>query len=191
MLEEGAGRRIYTIDRHIGLSFAGLTADARQLVNRARSEARQYKNFYHHPIPAQVLADRIAGFMQAYTLYGHVRPFGVSAIIATADTDGPKLHMVEPSGLVYGYSAAAAGKAKQAAKSEFDKLKLSEMTVKEAINEVARIIHSVHDEVKDKEFELELSWICAETGWTHQLVPKNLVDEANRVAKEALDQMED
>ena len=43
---------------------------------------------------------------------------------------------------------------------------------REAAKEVARIIYSVHDDVKDKEFELELSWICQESGNRHQLVPK-------------------
>lgn len=43
---------------------------------------------------------------------------------------------------------------------------------REAANEVARIIYSVHDDVKDKEFELELSWICEESGNRHQLMPK-------------------
>merc|ERR1719167_2189101 len=33
------------------------------------------------------------------------------------------------------------------------------MTCAEAVKEVARIIYVVHDEVKDKAFELELSWV--------------------------------
>ncbi len=39
---------------------------------------------------------------------------------------------------------------------ELEKLKLSEMTCREALASVAKIIYSVHDDVKDKEFELEL-----------------------------------
>jgi len=33
------------------------------------------------------------------------------------------------------------------------------MTCEELVKEVAKIIYVVHDEVKDKNFELELSWI--------------------------------
>jgi hypothetical protein len=33
-----------------------------------------------------------------------------------------------------------------------------------------------------------MSWICKESGWEHQLVPKDLLAEANKVAKAALDQ---
>jgi hypothetical protein len=39
---------------------------------------------------------------------------------------------------------------------ELEKLKLSELTCREALSSIAKIIYSVHDDVKDKEFELEL-----------------------------------
>jgi len=187
MLEEGGNRRIYTIDKHIGMSFAGLIADARQLANRARQEAKQYKQFYNDSIPSQVLADRLAGYVQVYTLYGHVRPFGCSAIIISHDKNGHHLHMIEPSGVGYAFYGTAVGKAKQAAKGEIEKLKLNDLTARQAVFEVAKIIHSVHDEVKDKEFELELSWICPESGNQHQLVPKDLLAEAQKAAKTALE----
>jgi hypothetical protein len=44
-------------------------------------------------------------------------------------------------------------------------------------------IYSVHDEVKDKEFELELSWICEESKYQHEMVPNAIAKEAERLAK--------
>jgi 20S proteasome subunit alpha 7 len=41
----------------------------------------------------------------------------------------------------------------------------------------------VHDDAKDKEFELELSWVCEESKGFHQFVPKDLADEAETLAK--------
>jgi len=188
MLESGSNRRISTVDKHVGLAFAGLSADSRPLINRARLEAKNYKNFYESSIPARVLNERLSGFIQAYTLYGHLRPFGCSLILASWDSTGPNLHMIEPSGISYAYFGTAVGKARQAAKGEIEKLKLSELTAKQAVNEVAKIIHTIHDEVKDKEFELELSWICAESNFEHHLVPKEIQAEAEKYAKASLEE---
>ncbi len=43
-------------------------------------------------------------------------------------------------------------------------------------------IYTVHDETKDKEFELELSWITNESK-RHEFVPKDVAAEAERLAK--------
>lgn len=40
-------------------------------------------------------------YVQAYTLYSSVRPFGVSTIIGGVDKTGPRLFIVEPSGVSY------------------------------------------------------------------------------------------
>ncbi len=52
-------------------------------------------------------------------------------------------------------------------------------------------IYIVHDEIKDKAFELELSWIGFETNGKHELVPKDLFEDAEKYAKEALKQESD
>lgn len=52
-------------------------------------------------------------------------------------------------------------------------------------------IYSVHDDSKDKPFELELSWVCEETGNLHKFVPKDLQEEAENYAKKALEEDED
>lgn len=45
-------------------------------------------------------------------------------------------------------------------------------------------IHLVHDEAKDKDFELELSWIAPASDWKHVSVPKAIADAAETKAKE-------
>ena len=47
-------------------------------------------------------------------------------------------------------------------------------------------IYLVHEDAKEKEFELEMSWIGPETNGIHLPVPKDLFDEAESKAKEAL-----
>lgn len=45
----------------------------------------------------------------------------------------------------------------------------------------------VHDELKDKQFELELSWVGAHTNGNHKEVSKDVYDEALKYAKASLD----
>ncbi|KAI8908104.1 nucleophile aminohydrolase [Powellomyces hirtus] len=185
LLVPGSNKRIATADIHIGIATAGLLADTRHLVNRAREEAQSYRDLYRAPIPAKMIADRVGQYVQAYTLYSSVRPFGVSTILATVDKSGPQMYMIEPSGIYYGFYGCAIGKGRQVAKTEIEKLKLTELTCREVVMEAARIIHTVHDDVKDKDFELEMSWILDSTK-KHEFVPKDIADEAERAAKASL-----
>jgi 20S proteasome subunit alpha 7 len=49
-------------------------------------------------------------------------------------------------------------------------------------------IHIAHDEAKDRDFELEMSWICAESNNQHRPVPKELIDEAVQFVKASLEE---
>lgn len=192
LYEPGTGKRIFNIDTHIGMAVAGLISDARQIVQIARDEASYYRSNYGSPIPVKHLADRIAGYVHAYTLYSAYRPFGCSILLSShCKFDGAGLYMVEPSGTFFGYLGCAVGKAKQNAKTEIEKLKTETMTCAEAVKEVARIIYVVHDEVKDKAFEMELSWVCEASQGLHKMVPQQIAQEAEELAKKSLEEDSD
>ncbi|EPE04066.1 proteasome component c1 [Ophiostoma piceae UAMH 11346] len=219
LLKSGANRRIATVDRHMGIAFSGMTPDGRQFIERARDEARSWRETFKTPIGTGELASRVGGFLQAYTLYQSVRPFGITAILAGFDNDqdepvdgevgsgpkvgsggrvegkkhgGPALYMLEPSGLYWGYYGAATGKGRQAAKAELEKLDLAGegITLEQGVREAARIIYVAHDDNKDKEFELEMTWISTTDGPTkgrHVEVPEAIRLEAERLAKKSLE----
>lgn len=190
LLVPGANRRIQAVDRHIGMATAGLLADGRNVANRAREESSQVRTLWREPPTVKAVADRLALYAQAYTLYSSVRPFGISTIFGGVDKTGPSLFVVEPSGVCVGYHGAAVGKGRQLAKTELEKLKLSELSMREAVIEAARIIYLVHDDNKEKEFELEMSWVGNETGGLHAPVPTDLLAEAEQKAREALETFE-
>ncbi|KAL0282023.1 UNVERIFIED_CONTAM: Proteasome subunit alpha type-3 [Sesamum angustifolium] len=202
MMLPGSNRRIHAVHRHSGMAVAGLAADGRQIVARAKSEATNYESVYGEPIPVKELAARVASYVHLCTLYWWLRPFGCGVILGGYDRDGPQLYMIEPSGISYRYFGAAIGKGRQAAKTEIEKLKLSEMTCRQGVIEVAKIGYSlildlfckqylwVHDEAKDKAFELEMSWVCDESNRQHQKVPDSLLEEAKEAAKAALEEMD-
>lgn len=78
------------------------------------------------------------------------------------DKTGPALYVVEPSGVFFvraimiiqqssiintdiqGYNGAAVGKGRQLAKTELEKLKLSELSTREAVMEAARMYDPVY-----------------------------------------------
>lgn len=191
LYEPGANKRIFTVDNHIGIATAGLLADARQVVATARDEAANHRSEYEEPIPLKYLKDRVAMYMHAYTLYSSLRPFGASVLVAAHEYDGPEMYCIDPSGISWGYYGCAIGKAKQAAKTEMEKLKLKDMTCEQLVKEAAKIIYIVHDEVKDKNFELELSWVGEVTKGKHEFVPQNVFQEAEKYAKAAVEDESD
>ncbi|OAL66197.1 hypothetical protein A7C99_3303 [Trichophyton rubrum] len=223
LLKAGANKRIATVDRNIGIVSSGLIPDGRHFVSRARDEASSWRSTYKGPIPTDVLASRLGGYVQAYTLYSSVRPFGISAIVGGWDSEaelpvdgqvgsgpecgsggkvkgakagGPGLFMIEPSGAYWGYYGAATGKGRQAAKAELEKLDLpaGKLSLVDGVKEAARIIYISHEDSKDKEFELEMTWVSSLDGPTkgrHEQVPKELLEEAERLAKKAMTEEED
>eukprot|EP01084_Bolivina_argentea_P263396 445811_1 len=180
MLVTSSYRRIFTTSTNSGIAVAGLLPDGRQLVNKARDEASSYKNNFGIGIPGRVLSQRVALYVHAYTEYYWLRPFGVSALLGVYDesTLGPQLYCVDPSGECLRYYGIAVGKGSQGAKVQLEKINFDTITCKEAVIKISEIIYQLHDEVKDKPFELELSWVCDESQKKHELVPKALLDQA-------------
>ncbi|GAA55159.1 20S proteasome subunit alpha 7 [Clonorchis sinensis] len=89
------------------------------------------------------------------------------------------------------YRGCAIGKAKQNATTEIEKLKPTELSSNDLVKEAAKIIYTVHDEIKDKNFELDLSWVGECSGGVHQMVPESLFQEAEAFAKQALEEADD
>lgn len=192
LLVPGKNRRIQTIDRHIGVTYSGLLPDGRHFVNRGRDEASTYSNMYKEPVSVPHLMDRLGLYVQNYTCYNSVRPFGVVSIVGGVDANGPHLYMIEPSGAYWGYTGAATGKGRQTAKSELEKLNFEELTVREAVKHAARIIRQAHEDNKDKDYELEITWCSLEeTGGQHQFVPEELLQEAIKFAEDDEDDDDD
>lgn len=110
-------RKIFQLDEHVGTAIAGLSSDARVLINQARVYCQSNRLLYDEAVDVEVLTRRIGDQAQVYTQHAGVRPFGVSMILVGVDGSGSRVFTVDPSGSYRGYRATAVGKKSDEANS--------------------------------------------------------------------------
>lgn len=148
--ESDSIEKIFIIDEHVGAAIAGLTADARVLIDQARIEAQSYRLLYDEAISVELLTKRIGDLKQIYTQRAGVRPFGVSLLIAGVDNQ-PELFMTDPSGAYWSYKAMAIGAGSHEARELLEQKYSPEIDMEKAIMLSLEILKQIlkRDLVKD------------------------------------------
>uniref|UniRef100_A0A7N6B4B5 Proteasome subunit alpha type n=1 Tax=Anabas testudineus TaxID=64144 RepID=A0A7N6B4B5_ANATE len=112
--EERTVRKICALDEHVCMAFAGLTADARIVINRARVECQSHRLTVEDPVTVEYITRYINGF--------HIQPFGISALIVGFDYDGtPRLYQTDPSGTYHAWKANAIGRSAKTVREFLEK----------------------------------------------------------------------
>jgi len=137
-------KKIFKIDNHIAVTASGLVADARRLVDMARTEAQKHRLLYNEPISVESVSKSLCDTMQIFTQYGGIRPFGVSLLIAGFDSE-PHLYEAEPSGALTGYKAAAIGSGKKEVDEFFEKEYKLGLGIEEGIGLAVRALKKTTD----------------------------------------------
>ncbi len=143
LIDPASMEKILKIDEHVGATFAGLSSDARILVDRARQEAQINRLLYDELIDVEVLTKKVSEVTQLYTQHAGVRPFGVALLIAGTDKFGPRLLMTEPSGAYAGYFAVAIGSGSQSVTEFFEKNYSPDLTIEKGITLALRALANV------------------------------------------------
>merc|ERR1712010_228633 len=127
-------RKICRVDDHIALAFAGLTADARVLINKARLECQSYQLNLEDKVSVEYITKHVASVQQRYTQSGGVRPFGISTLICEFDSDGtPRLFQTDPAGTYSEWKANSTGRSAKTIREFLEKNYKDECSADEAI----------------------------------------------------------
>ncbi len=153
--------KVFKVDDHIGMTFAGFASDGRILVDYARLRAIQHKLLYDEKISVEFLTRRICDVKQSYTQHAGVRPFGVALIIGGVDDIGPRLFMTEPSGQYMSYFAVAIGAEGQAANEYLEKHYKEVLALDELIVLAIKTLMEASKEELGPEF-IEIGYVDAE-----------------------------
>lgn len=114
-------KKIIPIDEHIGMSIAGITADARVLSRYMRNECLNYKYSNDTVYPIRRLIMNVGNKMQVCTQRYDRRPFGVGLLVAGYDELGPQVYQIVPSANYFNCKAMSIGSRSQSARTYLEK----------------------------------------------------------------------
>lgn len=137
--------KIFEIDKHIGVTFAGITSDARVLIERAQVKSQSHNMTYDSPVDTLTIVKDIADLKQYTTQSGGIRPFGVSLIIAGVN-DHNKVYVTDPTGIYFQYKAVAIGENDAKVEEYLEKNFKEDMSVQDGLKLGVAALKSASEE---------------------------------------------
>lgn len=144
VIKESANK-INEIDEHIIVVSAGISSDARVLIERARVLAQQHRMTYDSAPSTESIVRDIADVKQQFTQYGGARPFGVSMMFAGIN-DSPVLYTTDITGNYLKYNANAIGEDDDKIKKLLREKYKEGMSSKEGIKLALEIFKKVQED---------------------------------------------
>jgi 20S proteasome subunit alpha 5 len=137
LIEPSSIEKILEIDCHIACAMSGLMADARTLVEYARTQTQSHRFSFEEPMSVesctQAICDLALKFGEGDDDEATMsRPFGVALLVAGVDETGPCLFNTDPSGTFVKFDAKAIGQGSEGAQTHLEASYNKSMTLKEA-----------------------------------------------------------
>lgn len=173
LVVQQSANKIYEIDSHIIASAAGITSDARVLIERAQVLAQQHRITYDSPIEPELIIKEICNIKQQFTQFGGARPFGVSMMLAGIKDKKPELYTSEATGNYFSYYANAIGENDEKIKEKLREKYRPESNIRKGV----KIALEIFKEIQGKNFDLdrfELVYIKNEEGQLNRLTKSEL-----------------
>ncbi|MCK4997436.1 archaeal proteasome endopeptidase complex subunit alpha [Candidatus Pacearchaeota archaeon] len=149
IIEESANK-INEIDEHIIAVSAGISSDARVLIDKARVLAQQHRVTYDTAPSTESIVRDIADVKQQFTQYGGARPFGVSMMFAGMNGK-PVLYTTDITGNYLRYKANAIGEHDDDIKKHLREEYKNGMTSSEGL----KLALNIFKKVQGENFDIE------------------------------------
>mmetsp|Transcript_41946 Transcript_41946/g.164351 ORF Transcript_41946/g.164351 Transcript_41946/m.164351 type:complete len:155 (-) Transcript_41946:83-547(-) len=141
---------------------------------------------YQEPIPIEYLLQLICDTKQGYTQFGGLRPFGVSFLFAGWDRHyGFQLYQSDPSGNFGGWKATAIGANSTAAQSILKSDYKEDISLKDALSLVIKVLSRTMDSTTLSADKLELSTLSLSDDGSEIVHHQLREDELETLLKEA------
>ena len=133
LIVQESASRIHEIDSNVFASTAGITSDARVLIEKAQVLAQQHRVTYDSEIEPELVIKEIANMKQQFTQYGGARPFAVSMMLAGLNGDKPRLFVSDVTGNYFSYHANAIGENDEKIRNLLREKYKKSLTIKEGV----------------------------------------------------------
>ena len=148
--EASSVEKLAEIDSHIGCAMSGLSADARTLIDHARSESQYHRFTFNEPMKVDSLTQAVCDLALRFGESGEEntmsRPFGVALLVAGWDKHGPALYHTDPSGTFTRFDAKAIGAGSEGAQTSLQEQYHKKLTLEEAETMAVSILKQVMEE---------------------------------------------
>jgi len=161
LIVKDSANKIHEVDSHIILSAAGITSDARVLIERAQVLAQQHRVTYDSPIEPESVIKDLSNIKQQFTQYGGARPFGVSIMLAGINGKKTELFVSDVTGNYFSYFANAIGENDEKIREKLRERYRKDLTIKKGI----KLALDIFKEIQGNNFHLdrfEVSYVTKE-----------------------------
>jgi proteasome alpha subunit len=151
LIVQESASRIHEIDSHVIASTAGITSDARVLIEKAQVLAQQHRITYDSEIEPELVIKEISNVKQQFTQYGGARPFAVSMMVAGMNNKKPQLFVSDVTGSYFLYHANAIGEGDEKIREKLRETYKKDLTIKQGV----KLALEIFKEVKEDKFNLD------------------------------------
>jgi proteasome alpha subunit len=151
LMEGDSIEKLHKLDDYLGAASAGHVADARRLIDGARTGAQRNRLRYGEPVGVETLTKTLSDEIQETTQIGGTRPFGAALLVAGMDggkpDSEPRLFQTDPSGAPQEWRAVAIGSGRDDIQEFLEAEWSDELTIDDGVEVAVRALLETDDEL--------------------------------------------